>query len=457
MKKILNILALGVSAVAISACTKNDSKGFVSLNIWTYYNATTESSFQSMINEYNLTRGKEQKIAISSISQGSVNDLTNALIDSATNQSGAEEMPDMFISYADCAYELDGYGKIASLDKYFTEEELSNFNDGFIKEGRIGSDNSLKILPVSKSTEALYINETDFNKFLENNPDCGIDYSDFSTIEGLINASKIYYEKTGKAFFGRDSLDNYFVIGAKQLGIDIFEYNGDNFEINFDGAVFKKLWDSYYVPFVKGYFASVGLFRSSDIQSGEILSYIGSTSSGGYFPAYVEKNGQSHSIEPRVLPTPIFENGAKYAVSQGAGFCVTKSTAEKEKAAVDFLKWLCKKENITNFANNSGYFPATKDGFSDEFINSQTKPNYKKNFETCRETLNNYNMYTNKVGPNSTSYRNFLKSRLDTVCKNARKAVLESADMEEAIIYYTADERFNEWFDSLKTECMLNY
>lgn len=457
MKKIFSLLALSVSAITICACSKNNSNSFISLNIWTYYNTTTETSFQNMVNEYNLTRGKEQKIVISSISQGSVNDLTNALINSATNQSGAEEMPDMFISYADCAYELDGYGKVTSLDKYFTEEELSNFNEGFLKEGRIGSDNSLKILPVSKSTEALYINETDFDKFLEANPDCGIDYSDLSTIEGLINVAKIYYEKTGKAFFGRDSLDNYFVIGAKQLGIDIFQYTDDGFEINFDENVFKKLWDSYYVPFVKGYFASIGLFRSSDIQSGEILSYIGSTSSGGYFPSYVEKNSERYPINSKVLTTPIFENGAKFAVSQGAGFCVTKSTSEKEKASVDFLKWLCEKENITNFANTSGYFPATKNGFSDEFINSQTKPNYKKNFETCRETLNNYNMYTNIVGPNSTSYRNFLKSRLDNVCKNARKAVLESTNIEEAILYYTDDARFYEWFHSLKNECMLYY
>ena len=34
-----------------------------------------------------------------------------------------------------------------------TEEELSEYVDAYIEEGRIGEDNSLKIFPVAKSTE----------------------------------------------------------------------------------------------------------------------------------------------------------------------------------------------------------------------------------------------------------------------------------------------------------------
>ncbi len=461
LKRLFIFLVVVLMAVTITGCS-NDSNEFVSLTIWTYYNGDTEASFQDIVNTYNTTQGKERKIVVSSISQGAaVNKLYEALKNSALDKAGSDSMPDMFISYADCAYELDGYGKVASLDEYFSEKELENFNEGFLNEGRFGRDQSLKILPISKSTEALYINQTDFDKFLAAYPDCGVGYNDLSTIEGLIKVSEVYYKKTGKAFFGRDSLDNYFVIGAKQLGIDIFRYkDDDSFEINFDENVFKKLWDSYYIPYVKGYFSAIGKFRSSDIQAGEILSYIGSTTSGGYFPKNViVKNGETteqYEITSKILETPVFEGGKKYAVSQGAGFCVTKSTSKREKACVDFLKWLCKKENIMEFASTSGYFPATKDGFSNEFIELQSNESYKKNFEVCKNTLDNYGMYTNTVGPKSPQYRDFLKNSLDEICKEARKDIerYSGVEREEAIQYYTDNERFNEWFKSLKNSVL---
>ncbi len=436
------------------SCEKVEDDEYYSIQIWTYYNGDTESSFQSIVNEYNNTRGVEKKIVVSSLSQGTkVSDLLDALLDSATNKLGSSSMPDLFLAYPDCAFELDKYDKIVSLENYFTSEELKEFNKGFLDEGRIGKDNALKILPVSKSTEALYINKTDFDKFLQANPNLNLSYSNLSTIEGLIDISKAYYETTGKAFFGRDSLDNYFVIGAKQLGIDILHYDDNGqFKINFDEEVFKKLWNSYYVPYVKGYFDSVGRFRSDDVKTGTILSYIGSTSSGGYFPkTVIESEDNSYPIEAMVLETPTFANNPKYAVSQGAGFCVTKSTKKKEKAAIDFLKWLCKEENITKFASSSGYFPATTSGFSESFINKQNN-SFKESFKVAKQTTENFNMYTNVVGLNGTNYRNFLRDSLDNASKNARNAVIAANMSEDVINEYTSDSKFSEWFLALKQE-----
>lgn len=454
MKKNICALFLTLSTITgLASCEKVDDE-YYSIQIWTYYNGDTESSFQSIVDEYNNTRGIEKKIVVSSLSQGTkVSDLLDALLDSATNKLGSSPMPDLFLAYPDCAFELDKYDKIVSLENYFTSEELKEFNKGFLDEGRIGKDNALKILPVSKSTEALYINKTDFDKFLEANPNLNLSYSNLSTIEGLIDVSKAYYETTGKAFFGRDSLDNYFVISAKQLGIDILHYDDNGqFKINFDEEVFKKLWDSYYVPYVKGYFGSVGRFRSDDVKTGAILSYIGSTSSGGYFPkTVIESKDSSYPIEAMVLETPTFANKPKYAVSQGAGFCITKSTKEKEQAAVDFLKWLCKEENITKFAGSSGYFPATTSGFSESFINNQNN-SFKGSFKVAKQTTENFNMYTNVVGLNGTSYRNFLRDNLDNVSKNARNAVVAANMSEDVINEYTSDSKFSEWFLALKQE-----
>ncbi len=449
--KKINLFLSMLTMLSLASCTKQESK-YYSLQIWTYYNGDTETSFQSLVDEFNSTEGQKARIAVTAQSQGKkVNDLLQALLDTAENKVGTTSMPDLFLAYSDTAYELDKLNKVASLDDYFTEEELSNFDSGFLNEGRISSDKKLKILPVSKSTEALYINKTDFDKFIAQYPELNIQYSDLSTIEGIIDVSEKYYEKTKKAFYGRDSLDNYFVIGAKQLGIDILHYDEkNNYGINYDKSVFRKLWDSYYVPFVKGYFDAVGSFRSDDIKNGKILAYVGSTSSGGYFPNnVVVSDTEKYDIEAKVLQAPKFKDGENYAVSQGAGFCISKSNTEQEKAAATFLKWLTKKENIQKFSANSGYFPATIDGFDDDFVNAQTNTKFKETFAVAKTTIKENTMYSNVVGEGGTSYRNKLNTSLTKACKEAKTAVTASNYDENIIAEYTSDEKFEEWFSSL--------
>lgn len=451
-KTIRNLALITLSLIGLSSCN-NETKPY-SLTIWTYYNGDTETSFQKIIENYNNTQGKESHIVVSTSSQGSkVNDLLEALISAANGDFGSQKMPDMFLAYPDTAFEIDKKGKITSLDKYFTNEELANFNQGFLDEGKFGTDSSLKILPVAKSTEALYINKTDFDKFLSEHQDLGISYSDLETIEGLIDVSEKYFNATGKAFFGRDSLDNYFVVSAKQLGIDIIGYDKDgNFGINYDHDVFKKLWDSYAVPMVKGYFNADGSFRSSAMKAGSILAYIGSTSSSSYFPNVVlDGEDASHPIESYVMMTPTFKRKDKYAVSQGAGFCVTKSDTNREKACIDFLKWLTKTDNITEFCKNSGYFPSTNDGFNENFINSQTNENFKRSFKVAKTTTENYSMYTNVVGDGGTKHRNSLKNSLTKYCSDALDAIKKSEYDAETIASYASDAKFEEWFASLKT------
>jgi multiple sugar transport system substrate-binding protein len=454
MKKVkTNLLLSFLTLMGMCSCTNSSDTKYYSLQIWTYYNGTTETSFQNIVNEFNETKGKELKIAVTTQSKGTtVSDLLSALTNSANNVLGADAMPDLFLAYPDTAFELDKLGKVACLNDYFTSEELSNFNDGYLNEGKIGNNDEFKILPVSKSTEALYINKTDFDKFIQENPSLNIHYEDLSTIEGLIEVSQKYYQTTGKAFFGRDSIDNYFVIGAKQLGIDILRYDENgNYGINYDKTVFKKLWDCYYTPYVKGYFSATGRFRSDDVKVGNVLAYIGSTSSGGYFPSKVITDSEEHDIECKVMVAPTFASGKKYAVSQGAGFCVSKSNQGQEKAACEFLKWLSSKDNITKFCGSSGYFPATKDGFTDEFINSQTNVNFKQSFEVAKETTTNYSMYTNIIGENGNSYRNSLKNSLTNIATEARDAVVKEGMSEESILEYTSETKFEEWFASLSS------
>ena len=121
----------------------------------------------------------------------------------------------------------------------------------------------------------------------------------------------------GKAFYGRDSMSNYFIIGMKQMGKEIFQVKDGKMTLNTDEDLIRRLWDNYYVPYMKGYFASLGKFRSDDVKTGDILAYTGSTSSAVYFPDTVEKENESYPIDWHRMGFSVAEGGRTCAFSRG--------------------------------------------------------------------------------------------------------------------------------------------
>lgn len=199
----------------------------------------------------------------------------------------------------------------------------------------------------------------------------GASYDDLSTLEGLIATAESYYNWTdaqtptaddGHALFGRDAMANYMLVGAKSLGCQIFEVKDGVMTLNFDKEVIRKLWDYYYVPYIKGYFSSSGRFRSDDIKTGNILAYVGSTSSASFFPNQVTTDdSEGHAITMKALPCPEFADSEPYAVQQGAGMVVTRGSDEEISASVEFLKWFTDQEHNLAFSIASGYLPVTKE------------------------------------------------------------------------------------------------
>lgn len=133
----------------------------VSLTVWHYYNGSQQAAFDILVENFNDTAGREKGIYVQSYSQGSVSDLEAAVRDSINGKVGAADMPDIFSSYADTAYEVEQAGALANLSDYLDEEELGRYVDSYIEEGCIASDGTLRIFPTAKSTEIMMINKTD--------------------------------------------------------------------------------------------------------------------------------------------------------------------------------------------------------------------------------------------------------------------------------------------------------
>ena len=168
----------------------------------------------------------------------------------------------------------------------------------------MNGDDVLYLFPTAKSTEIMMINKTSWEQF---SAATGSRLSELYTAEGVTAVAERYCKWTdsltpdipddGKAFHGRDSMSNYFIIGMRQVGTEIFEVKDGKVSINADKKEIRRLWENYYVPYLKGYFTAYGKFRSDDVKTGDIIAYIGSTSSVTYFPDRVELEDLSYNID----------------------------------------------------------------------------------------------------------------------------------------------------------------
>lgn len=317
-------LSAGCAGDSGKAAVKLDPSNPTTITVWDYYNGAQQASFDSLVSEFNSTVGKEKGIYVKSKTQGSVPELEKAISNSAAGEVGAEEMPNVFSSYADTAYNVQRQGKLVDLTDYFTPDELSNYVPDYLNEGRFDGDDSLYLLPVAKSTEVTMLDETDWEPFAQAT---GATIDDLATQEGIAATAKRYYEYTdaltpdvpddGKAFYGRDSLSNYFIIGMRQMGVDLLAPDASGkAQVNADKEKVRRLWDNYYIPYVSGYFDAVGKFRSDDVKTGDIICYTGSTASAAYFPDRVVDDNGTHEIGYRIIMPPTFEGGNAVAPSK---------------------------------------------------------------------------------------------------------------------------------------------
>lgn len=429
----LSLAACGGSAVSGPKNTAPTNAKPVTITVWSYYNGDQLETFSKLVDEFNATVGKEQNITVEASSQGSVNDLETNVLAAAEGKVGAAEMPNIFSAYADTCYAVDQMGLVADLSGYLTDEEKAAFPESYLTEGDFDDSGTIKIFPVAKSTELLFLNDTDWQAFAAAT---GATYEDLSTMA------------------------NYMLIGAKELGNTIFTVENGKMTVNLTEDAARKLWENYYVPFVKGWFAGEGRFRSDDIKTGNVLAYVGSNSSATFFPKQVQvSDTESHEISLKVLPNPSFAGSEEVAVQQGAGMVVTKSTPEEEAACVTFLKWFTQPENNIQFAVGSGYLPVTHaadDMTAIENSGLDLTDSMKDVLANAIDAVENHELYTPKPFEGGTDARKVLEYSMSDLASADRAAVEEQlaagVSAAEAEALYLTDEYFENWYQSLCTK-----
>lgn len=460
-------MAFLISAGA-AGCAAKEPTAPVSLTVWHYYNGVQLQVFSDLVSAFNETIGSREGIFIEAYSKGSIDNLRNAVKDAAEHKIGAGAMPDIFSAYADYAFELYSGDHLADLSAHLSEQERSHYIDAYLSEGNFSGEDSLYLFPVAKSTEVLLVNMTDFAPFAAA---CNISEQNLSTWEGIAATAEKYYRYTdaltdrpndGKAFFGRDSMANYLLVGCAQLGAPLMQTENGALSLTLDRGALRRLWDNYYVPYVSGHFAALGRFRSDDAKTGDIIACVGSSSGCSYFPSAVTRaDGSTYPITAKVFSLPNFAGCEPYAVQQGAGMAVSKSDKRTEQAAVTFLKWLTEPAQNIRFSACTGYLPVQKAANSGDLLNTVVKDAALELLPIVEDTLKvgmgmsgRYHFFTSTVSQSSYACRSVVGASMQAQADHDLAAITaqisSGVDRATALEPFLDDAHFELWFSDFE-------
>lgn len=474
MKKVLSFLLAALMVFPLAACGGKD-ESYTTVSIWHYYANEQKTAFDKMVSDFNATRGLEKNIIVTADSKLGINDLAAAVTGEATAENG--EMPNMFMTYSDTAYEIDKLGKVASLSPYFTDAEFSTYVRSYIDEGRI-TDGEVKIFPIAKATEVLMVNKTDWDAFTAAynatvpQPE-QLGYACFETVEGIVEAAEKYYNFVNKDYvftedgeppkvlFARDALANYILSGMMSSGVDLFSVKENKVTFNPDKTAFKKVWQNYCVPYYKGWFGLNDKFATGSVKDGSLLAFVGSTSSSTYFPKTIYTETGSHDVEAMVMPAPRFAAGKNVQIQQGAGISVSKSDEKTEAACAEFLKWFTETDRNIEFSLTTGYLPVKKEAQDMNKIHSVieikglTVPEINiQTMEVAFAQLAKADMYANKPFDGGVDARKVLEN-IKGALSAGRAAIVDSilaGDDKATVEDYVSDEAFETFVSRILTD-----
>jgi multiple sugar transport system substrate-binding protein len=245
----------------------------------------------------------------------------------------------------------------------------------------------------------------------------------------------------GKTLFVHDFHFNFFQTGTGSLGEPYFE----NEKLAF-GPTFKNIWDDYAKACIAGGVWLHDGYATEPLRTGESIVSVASSASVLYFSEeviYADNN--SENIRITVHPIPRFENGESLVMQRGAGMCTVKSTPEREKAAVTFLKWLIEPEHNADFAVSTGYMPVTQEAFDKYLparIDALTESKYIELYHAYQQTQKDFTFYS---APNFDSYletENTFEESVRRHLRGAREKYLAASERDDALLTKTADETF---------------
>lgn len=431
----------------LTGCAATDrpsSENPVTLTMWHVYGSQTKSPLNTAIDEFNDTVGKDHGITVNVVSVTSSSAIDKALAASANGEPGAEELPDLFTAYPRVA-QIVGTDRLLTWDEYFSEKELSVFKQEFLQEGYF--DSHLFMLPVAKSTEALFLNKTLFAQF---SAETGVSMEQLQRFEGLFAAANAYFDWSGgKQFTQINDFYHYALVGTAVHGGEFIQDG----KLQLNDPAFEAVWKSLARAAIYGGICLDDGYAAARWKTVEIISNIGSTADILYQPDQViYPDNTTQVIETISIPYPVFTEGNAAAVHRGGGLFAIKSSDERKNyAAAVFAKWLTEQENNLRFVTSAGYLPVTDAAFGKLLADPELvqKETYRQLYETTAVMIQEYSLYSIPVFDGASMVQSHFEESVKLVLKSAHNQYLarvRSGEDPETVL----EELTNTSYDELK-------
>ena len=380
--RLFAVSAAALMAMSLAGCKTGGNKN-IEIVIWTTYNDTYQTIINNAIDEFKTI---EPNVTVKNIKQqGSYQDLAKMCVDGFA----VDNYPDMVAAYPDSVSDFINNARALNIQPYmenteygWTEDDINDIPEAYIKLGQQYSIPGTYSLPASKSTEAMYYNQDVLvglnlsaqNPEINNGQPLTDDYLQHLTWDELFTklvpaleqynnaqdaAHKIIDTTTYEdwAWVGYDSDDNLFITLAEQYGygytsVDPVTGKG-KIEFNNDGMKalmkkFKGYYDNHYFT-TKGVLKQNVNYRST---VDAMLFSIGST--GGF--KYQFADATAHNVG--VAPIPQANLSNPKLISQGPDFAFLNHNNDKRAEAVwKFFKLFTSTKYNTAWAMTTGYSP----------------------------------------------------------------------------------------------------
>ena len=328
MKKRL-LLLLILSLVFVTCASGCGQKSLlnpdnpITLTLWHVYGEQADSPMNRLIDEFNSSVGKEKGIVITTTLMSNASQIGQKLLDAQAEKPGALDMPDMFFCHNSIAEEL-GVDNLIDWETCFTKDEMGAFVSDFLPDGMV--DDTLVVLPVTKSTQLLFLNGTEFARF-SSAVDVSLD--DLESWDGFFETAAKYYDwSDGKPFCAFDYLLRSVELNAISSGAAAESLYKDGW-YDFSNSALQTSWMQFADALVQGHIVISDLYSNTQVMTGEVAGGMGSSASILYYNDTVTyPDNTTEPMNLQILPMPRAAGGKLLASQAGVALRAQNNRAE---------------------------------------------------------------------------------------------------------------------------------